>query len=125
MLPDRMLTQVCERWEAEQARYLEEEALVSAAYLVRRFLADLDALRIGTVGKPEAIWFTTEDIAIMLQVTPATVRTWCGAGRFDGAIRLDNGTWRIPAAPVDAFAAARSAQERSGSSTDDKIPHPI
>ncbi len=115
------LAEVWERWEAEQARYVEEQALVSAAYLVRRFLADLDALR--TDGKPEVIWLTTEDIAIMLQVTPATVRTWCGAGRFDGALRLDNGMWRIPSAAVDAFAAARSAQERSGSSTEDKIPH--
>ncbi len=103
------LDEVRERWEAEEVRYREEGALVNAVHLVGRFLADLDALRLSTANPPDSAWLTTAHIATRFRVTGATVRTWCAAGRFDGAIRLDNGTWRIPPAAADAFAAARRA----------------
>jgi hypothetical protein len=39
---------------------------------------------------------TVADVATMLGRAPSTVRTWCGAGRFPGAYRLQGREWRIP-----------------------------
>lgn len=39
--------------------------------------------------------------------SPSTVRGWCHAGRFPGAVRLSGRDWRIPAAAAAAFWAAQ------------------
>lgn len=100
------LTHVRERREDERTRYRAEQALANGAILVERFLADLEAL--ADAGPVDLPWVTTEDVASLFDVRPATVRTWCTAGKLQDAIKLDNGVWRIPVAAVDAFTASRS-----------------
>jgi excisionase family DNA binding protein len=51
---------------------------------------------------------TVTDVATMLGRAPSTCRTWCAAGRFPGAYRLQGREWRIPRS---ALRALRDAPE--------------
>ena len=104
------LRAVRKRWEDTWTRYQAEQALVSGTVLVDRFISDLDAL--AEADPNSTPWLTTEHFADLFDVTPGTVRTWCTEGKLDGAIKLDNGVWRIPVTAVDAFTASRSKPGR-------------
>lgn len=48
----------------------------------------------------EGVDLTVHDVAALLDRAPSTIRTWCGAGRFPGAYRLQGREWRIPRADL-------------------------
>ena len=57
---------------------------------------------------------TPEDVAALLQVVPATVRSWLRAGILP-AVKLpgrSRGSWRIHRADLEAFLAARETPAR-------------
>ncbi len=83
----------------ERLRLLPDDAMVPVAWV--RELLDRD-------GAPEDVGdmlLSVSDVARKLHRAKSTVRDWCKAGRFEGAVRLGR-DWGIPPAAVVTFIAA-------------------
>jgi hypothetical protein len=90
-------------------RQLPPGALVPVDWLLERLAAETGVgpeTASGAEGERDR---TIEQVTAELGRKASTIRSWCAAGRFPGAYRLNDREWRIPSASVVAFWRAQAA----------------